>query len=63
VVLGGGIAPAILPLLKEGDFLEAFLDKGRFRGFLEKIPVKVILDETAALLGAARYAQAMGGEK
>jgi glucokinase len=63
VVLGGGIAPAILPLLKEGDFLEAFLDKGRFRGFLEKIPVKVIMDETAALLGAARFAQAMGGER
>jgi hypothetical protein len=25
--------------------------------------VKVILDETAALLGAARFAQAMGGER
>jgi glucokinase len=63
VVLGGGIAPAILPLLKEGDFLEAFLDKGRFRGFLEKVPVRVIMDETAALLGAARFAQTMGGER
>jgi glucokinase len=31
--------------------------------FLEKVPVKVILDETAALLGAAWFAQAMGGEK
>ena len=36
--------------------LEVFLAKGRFRGFLEKVPVKVILDETAALLGAARFA-------
>lgn len=60
VFLGGGVPPAILSVLAEGDFLEAFRDKGRFRGFLEKIPVKVVLDETAALLGAARYAQARG---
>jgi glucokinase len=59
VVLGGGLTPAILPALRKGEFVEAFLDKGRFRGFLEKVPVKVILDETAALLGAARYAIAM----
>jgi glucokinase len=57
VVLGGGLTPAILPALVKGEFLDAFLDKGRFRGFLEKVPVKVILDETAALLGAARFAK------
>ena len=56
VVLGGGLSPAILPALVKGEFLDAFLDKGRFRGFLEKVPVKVILDESAALLGAARFA-------
>ncbi len=56
VALGGGLTPAILPELAKGEFLEAFLDKGRFRSFLEKVPVKVILDETAALLGAARFA-------
>lgn len=60
VFLGGGVPPAILSVLAEGEFLKAFRDKGRFRGFLEKIPVKVVLDETAALLGAARYAQARG---
>lgn len=58
--LGGGVPPAILPVLAEGEFLETFRAKGRFRGFLEKIPVKVVLDETAALLGAARFAQAKG---
>lgn len=58
VVLGGGLSPAILPALAKGEFVEAFLDKGRFRGFLEKVPVKVILDESAALLGAARFAVA-----
>ena len=59
VALGGGVSPAILPAMEEGEFLEAFLDKGRFREHLEKVPVKVILDESAALLGAARYAKEM----
>lgn len=61
IYLGGGIAPAILPALAWGEFLDAFRDKGRFREFLEGVPVKVILDDTAALLGAARYALAEGG--
>lgn len=64
VYLGGGLAPAILPALSKGGFHEAFLDKGRFRGFLEKVPVKVILDESAALEGAARFArEAARGQK
>jgi glucokinase len=60
VVLGGGIAPAIIPVLKEGGFIEAFSAKGRFSDFLSGIPVKVILDDRAALLGAANYALAAG---
>lgn len=59
VVLGGGIAPAILPILSKGAFLESFAAKGRFRDFLRDIPVKVILDDKAALLGAAHYALEM----
>lgn len=61
VYLGGGIAPAILPILSDGEFVEAFVSKGRFRAFLSRIPVRVILDDKAALLGAARYALAKGG--
>ncbi len=61
IILGGGIAPAILPVLSEGAFLEAFLAKGRFREFLSRVPIKVILDDKAALVGAAHYAQAMEG--
>jgi glucokinase len=60
VALGGGVSPAILPILREGTFLEAFRDKGRFRGFLEAVPVRVIVDVTASLLGAAHYAVDMG---
>lgn len=56
VWLGGGIAPKILPRLKDGLFLQTFLAKGRFVPFLEKVPVRVILNDKAALLGAARHA-------
>lgn len=56
VYLGGGIAPKILPALRTPPFVEAFLDKGRFREFLEAVPVRVILNDKCALLGAARAA-------
>ena len=56
IYLGGGIAPKVVPLLKEGSFMEAFLAKGRFENVLSQIPVKVVMDETAPLLGAAQYA-------
>ncbi|MFO7785069.1 MAG: glucokinase [Thermodesulfobacteriota bacterium] len=56
VYLGGGIPPRILPILKEGHFFAAFRDKGRFRPLMEKIAVRVILDQRTALLGAARSA-------
>jgi len=59
IYLGGGIPPKILPALKEDLFLKAFTRKGRFQGFLEKIPVRVILDSRAALLGAAISAEEM----
>lgn len=59
VYLGGGIAPKILPSLTDGAFLRAFLDKGRFAGYLEKVPVSIILNQATAVLGAARQAVAV----
>ncbi len=56
VYLGGGIAPKILSVLQQPAFRNAFLDKGRMRSLLETIPVRVILNEGTALLGAARHA-------
>ena len=56
VFLGGGIAPKIFPRLKEGGFLRAFTAKGRFAAYLEAIPVRVLLEDRAALLGAASVA-------
>jgi len=58
VYLGGGIPPKILSKLKEDIFMEAFTNKGRFKELLENIPVKVILNDKAALIGAA-YCAAM----
>jgi glucokinase len=62
IYLGGGIAPKILKTLKNGAFIQAFLDKGRLSPLLESIPVRVILDDTCALLGAAAYAEARAAE-
>lgn len=57
VFIGGGIAPKILNALKEGDFMKRFINKGRFTSLLLGIPVKVVLNENTALLGAATYAR------
>lgn len=59
VYLGGGIAPKILPRLLRGPFLSSFTAKGRFVPYLEKVSVRVILNDRAALLGAARHAAAV----
>ena len=56
VYLAGGIAPKIAPVLKEYGFMEAFLAKGRFAQYLRKIPVKIVMNEKAPLLGSAQYA-------
>ncbi|MBI3089285.1 MAG: glucokinase [Candidatus Tectomicrobia bacterium] len=56
VYLGGGIAPKILPALREAGFMAAFTAKGRFTDFLRRVPVRVICNEETALLGAARRA-------
>jgi glucokinase len=55
VYLGGGIPPRILPALVQGPFMEAFRAKGRFRDLMDEIPVHVILNAKAGLLGAAHY--------
>ena len=56
VYLGGGIAPKILPKLQDPIFLNAFTAKGRLKPLMQAIPVRVILNDLAALLGSARFA-------
>ncbi len=56
IFIGGGIAPKILRKLQEGGFMAAFVRKGRSEHLLQHIPVRVILNDKSALLGAARAA-------
>jgi glucokinase len=58
--LTGGISPKILPRLEAPVFMEAFLDKGRMRPLVEAMPVHVVTNEKAGLLGAARCAAVRG---
>lgn len=56
VYVAGGIAPRILPFLKDSPFRARFDGKGRYEGYMRAIPTRVILHKHAALLGAARVA-------
>jgi glucokinase len=56
VYVGGGIAPKIQQKLSDGTFMRAFIEKGRYKEFAASIPVHVILNDKAALRGAAYYA-------
>jgi glucokinase len=62
VYVGGGIAPRIIEKLKDGAFMKAFTDKGRMSQLLINMPVRVILESRAALLGAAAYAEGRAAE-
>ena len=57
--VGGGIAPKILPALKAGGFMEAFVEKEPMVDWLRTLPVAVILNPAAGLLGAAIKALAL----
>jgi len=56
VYLAGGIPPKILPRLKDGPFLTSFRAKGRFENFMAEIPVRVVTNPDAGLIGAAAAA-------
>ena len=48
IYVGGGIAPAILPGLCSGLFIQSFRNKGRLSSLIEKIPVRVIVEPRTA---------------
>jgi glucokinase len=56
VYVGGGIAPKILPALESGAFVDAFRSKAPMDAFVATIPIAVILNSEAGLLGAAVHA-------
>jgi glucokinase len=59
VFIGGGIAPKILPKLTDGRFMSAFRAKAPMAELVTDMPVHVIVNPDAGLLGAAVAAQAL----
>jgi glucokinase len=57
VYLGGGIAPRLVSRMLEGGFMRAFVAEGRLEWYLRRMPVRVVLNADAALIGAALFAQ------
>lgn len=62
VFVGGGIPPQILPALRTATFLDAFRAKAPMQPLVETMPVTVILEPRAALLGAAITAHGFARE-
>lgn len=56
VYLGGGIAPKLVSLLPESQFIARFQGKGRMQPLLERIAIHIVMNDKAALQGAASYA-------
>ncbi len=62
VYVAGGIAVKILPKMKDGAFVRAFCEKSKFGPLLSQIPIRLVLNQEAPLLGAAAQAEkTLGG--
>jgi len=53
--VGGGIAPRLRELFKSSGFVSSFSEKGRFKELLKSMPIYIVLNDNAALLGAAAF--------
>lgn len=60
VYVAGGIALKILPKMKDGTFVRVFSDKSKLSRELARIPIYVVLNEDAPVIGAAYEALAVG---
>jgi glucokinase len=59
VYVAGGIAPKLIKKLHDGTFMKAFTNKGRYKRLMTNMPVKVVMNQRTALLGAASVAGAL----
>jgi glucokinase len=60
--VGGGIAPKMIKKLQDGTFMKAFLGQNRMKNLLAAMPVRVIMNDKTALIGAARFAAMQSGK-
>ncbi len=51
--VGGGVLPHMGAAFRRDLFWTRYADKGRFRGYLESVPVRLVVHPTPALLGLA----------
>lgn len=56
VYVAGGIAPRIISWLQGGEFMRAFVNKGKMTELMRSLPVQVVLNPKVGVLGAALYA-------
>jgi glucokinase len=56
VYVGGGIITKLLPLVAESAFMREFVGKGRYAPLMREIPVWIITNPRAALIGATHAA-------
>jgi glucokinase len=62
VHIAGGVVPRILQRLQQSGFEDRFLAKGRYRSYLQNVPVYVIVHPEASLVGLAAYFDAQHRE-
>ena len=55
VFIGGNIAAKNATRMQDPIFMKSFLDKGRLSALLADIPVKIVVNDDAGIIGAARY--------
>jgi len=61
VYIAGGIVPRLLEFFQNSEFRARFEAKGRFEGFVARVPTYVITESDPGLIGAATYLrQTMG---
>ncbi len=57
VFLGGGILPKIANFVQHSEIVKSYLDKPPMEKYVEQIPLTLIIDPEAALIGAALLAE------
>ena len=65
IFIGGSIAAKNVSWMQDPIFMQSFLDKGRMTPLLKDMPVKIVLNDDAGMMGAARYTlvhKAFGGK-
>jgi|SRR5450432_208027 glucokinase len=55
LLLAGGVPPKIISLLQDPYFYENLLDCDRMQDLVKKVPVRVILNDKAPMIGAGWY--------